>query len=146
MGIIKLQFSAQNKIGSMLIRWRDWSDYSHVDTLLPDGSLLGARGDGIKIRDPYKISNKLILCIEVTEQQEKDYYAVLFEQLGKPYDYAGISGFIINRDWQEDDKWFCSELIMYCLMKANIKILNIEHLNRITPNHMILSTLLNRCA
>jgi uncharacterized protein YycO len=142
---IKLQFSAQNKIGSMLIRWRDWSDYSHVDTVLPDGSLLGARGDSVKIRAPYKTSKKLILCIEVTKQQEKDYYAALFDQLLKPYDYAGIFGFVANRDWQEDDKWFCSELVMYCLMKAGIKILNVEHLSRITSQHMILSTFLNRC-
>lgn len=143
---IKLQFSAQNKIGSMLIRWRDWSDYSHVDTVLSNGSLLGARGDGVKVRAPYKTSKKLIICIYVTEQQEKDYYTALFSQIGKKYDYAGIIGFVANRDWQEDNKWFCSELVMYCLMKAGIKILNVEHLNRITSQHMILSTLLNRCA
>lgn len=143
---IKLQFSAQNKIGSMLIRWRDWSDYSHVDTILPNGQLLGARGDGVKIRDSYEVSKKLILCIEATEEQEKIYYDTLYKQLGKPYDYLGVIGFISNRDWQEDDKWFCSELKMYCLNKAGIKILNFEYLNRITPPDMILSTQLKRCA
>jgi hypothetical protein len=34
---INLQFSKSRGVGAELICWRDWSDYSHVDTLMPDG-------------------------------------------------------------------------------------------------------------
>lgn len=34
----------------------------------------------------------------------------LENQLGKPYDWTALLGFISRRKWQEDDSWFCSEL------------------------------------
>lgn len=34
----------------------------------------------------------------------------LKDQLGKPYDWTGVGGLGFNRNWQDDDKWYCSEL------------------------------------
>lgn len=41
-------------------------------------------------------------------------YASAKSQLGKPYDLQAIIGFPLGRDWAEDDKWFCSELLAWC--------------------------------
>ena len=139
---IKLQFSKSRGIGAELICWRDWSDYSHVDTVMPDGRLFGARGDGVKHREPYPVIRKLIIRIDVNEEQEKKYYEALLSQEGKPYDYFGLLGFVFNRDWQETDKWICSELKMWALLQADIHILRLETiktLNRISPQIMLYS-------
>ena len=138
---IKLQFSSQPTITSKLIQWRDWSEYSHVDMIMPDGRLFGAMGDGVKLRDPYKTSKKIVLEVEVT-QQMNDIYLRASLELGKPYDYAGIFGFIFNRNWQESDKWFCSELIAWCFKEEGINLLRTDDISRISPATLILSPLL----
>lgn len=40
--MIKLLFSRRNHPGSWLIRAVSWSEWSHVEIILPDGRLLGA--------------------------------------------------------------------------------------------------------
>lgn len=38
-------------------------------------------------------------------------------QLGKKYDVSAIFGIVFqNRRWQDDDKWFCSELVEAILL------------------------------
>ena len=34
----------------------------------------------------------------------------LRRQVGKPYDWTAIAGFVLWRDWQDEDRWYCSEL------------------------------------
>lgn len=36
--------------------------------------------------------------------------AWLNEQIGKPYDWTALLGFVLWRDWSDDDRWYCSEL------------------------------------
>lgn len=144
MKTIQLQFSYDKSIASKLIRWRDWSSYSHVDFLMPDGKLLGALPHGgVQIRKPYRVTNKLILSINVTDSQHKDITNALLSQINKPYDFAGVLGFAFNRDWEETDKWFCSELIMYGFKQGGINLLRTNTISRITPKDILLSPLLN---
>lgn len=136
---IQVQFSTQSTIPSAIIRWRDWSDYSHVELIMPDGKLLGANLDGVKLRDPYKVAKRLILEIEVTEEQANRIYLNAMMQIGKKYDWAGIFGFVASRNWQETDKWFCSELIAWLFLKAGIKLLRTDDIHRISPHLLSLS-------
>jgi len=143
MPIIRLQFSSQsNNIFSTLVRWRDWSDYSHVDLIMPDGRLIGAYSNGVVIGYPHIVSNKIIVSIVVTQEQADKIYKGAMSQLGKPYDYAGIFGFVTNRDWQEDDSWFCSELIAWIFKEAGINLLRFDNISRISPADLLLSPLL----
>lgn len=34
----------------------------------------------------------------------------LHDQVGKAYDWTGVGGIGFHRNWQDDDKWYCSEL------------------------------------
>ena len=52
-------------------------------------------------------------------------------QIGKPYDFSGIFGFVTNRDWQEPDSWFCSELVAAAI-NTERRLFNTET-SRITP-------------
>ena len=104
---------------------RGWC--SHVDVVMPDGCLLGARSDevggaptGVQIRPQgyNKWDQVEQIALQATPEQEKAFYDFLQAQLGKPYDKTAIIAFAFERDWTAPDSWFCSELaaaaLVYC--------------------------------
>jgi hypothetical protein len=123
MGAIKLQFVTSRDPESWAIRTfqRGWC--SHVDSVTDDGYLLGARSDGgVQIRPPNyeKFSRVERVVISVPYYKEKAYYDFLKAQLGKPYDIKSIVAFAFNRDWREQDAWFCDELVAAGLEHAEV--------------------------
>ena len=54
-------------------------------------------------------------------------------KLGKPYDYTGILGLGINRDWQENDMWFCSEDVADTLKRSGLILSGLENVHHIFP-------------
>jgi hypothetical protein len=150
---VLLQYSSAEDLGSWAIRSYDHGPWSHVDALLDDGRLLGARSDicqgvpaGVQIRPPGYCAFSTLKRVEIpaTDEVVDAYYAFLQAQLGKPYDALAIAAFIPGRDWREEDAWFCSELqgaageasklYRYRLATPN---------NRLTPNaHYLVSSVL----
>jgi hypothetical protein len=128
--MIQLQFVCEDNIASQTIAWFSQGQFSHVDAVLPNGDLLGARSDsvggqppGVRIRPPgyVQFSRKAVMTLPCSDEQQKQFYAFLNDQLGKPYDSTAIWGFVVNRDWREDDSWICSEL--ECAAGEKCKIL-----------------------
>jgi len=116
---IQIQFVCEANIASQAIAWFSQGHFSHVDAVLPDGNLLGARNDsvggqppGVRVRPQgyAKFSERIVMTIPASAVQTKAYYDFLNSQLGKPYDTRAIWGFVLGRDWREDDSWICSEL------------------------------------
>lgn len=139
---IKLQFVYHPNFQSWLITWFSAGKYSHVDCIMEDGTLFGARSDkignippGVYDRPPnYKIfTRKLVIELPCSEEQEKKFYEFLFLQNGKPYDKTAIKAFFFHRDWRADDSWFCSELIVAALEYAGIILQIGAEVNQITP-------------
>ena len=134
MGRIELQFSRQYDLESAAIAWFTQGKFSHVDAVLPDDSLTGARSDVVHVNGetiPAGVQNRpklyahwkytTVLWIDVTNAQERLFYGFVQSQIGKPYDKADIWEIIVNgrdRDWQAVDSWICSELITVALEKA----------------------------
>lgn len=118
--MIQLQFVRGADIASSVIAWFSQGNFSHVDAVLSDGNLLGARNDsvggrppGVQIRPPdyAPFPVKVRMDIPSTSPQEAAFYAFLDEQLGKPYDTEAIWAFAAGRNWRETDSWICSEVI-----------------------------------
>ena len=114
MGAITLQFVTCSNPGSWAIRTfqRGWC--SHVDSVMDDGRLLGARLDGgVAIRPPNyeKFSRVERVVIAMPYYKERPYWDFLKALLGKPYDKLAIVAFAVNRDWRSPDAWFCDELV-----------------------------------
>jgi hypothetical protein len=107
---------------------------------MPDGRLLGALSDGVKLRE-VDSDKYLILEVEVTEEQYDKIHLTAIKQLNKSYDWLGVIGFAFNRDWQETDKWFCFELVAYCFKEAGVNLLRYNNLSRISSNIMLSSLL-----
>lgn len=114
-----LQFSAMSDIGSRAIQLFERGWPSHVDIVLGDGRLLGARSDsvggmppGVQVRPAnYETFEKVErVVLRATAEQETRFLNFLQAQIGKPYDSTAILAFPLRRDWREPDSWFCSEL------------------------------------
>lgn len=121
-GSIVMQFVACDDIGSNIIKRfsRGWC--SHVDAVLPDGRLLGARFDGgVAIRAPdYEVfARKLQVRLQTADEVVTAFHDALYSQIGKPYDKTAIVAFALDRNWQEDDSWMCSEYQAWGLQQAN---------------------------
>lgn len=116
--MIKLQFVGATDLGSGAIKWFTQGEVSHVDIVLPDGSLLGSRSDtidgippGVQIRPTgYAVWEKVVgVSLSCPPDMETDFYRFATAEIGKPYDELGILGFVFGRNWRDDKAWFCSE-------------------------------------
>ena len=145
---ILLQFVCEKAISSQVIAWFSAGHFSHVDALLEDGTLLGARSDrvggqppGVQIRPPNYInfSRRVVMAIPATDAQNTNFHAFLRRQLGKPYDSEAIWAFLFNRDWRETDSWICSELQAAGLEHAAITPRLYLAANKITPVSLALA-------
>lgn len=119
MSSIILQFVGAADAGGSVISWFNHGPFAHVDSVLPDGTLLGARSDiwkgvpaGVQIRpaDYMPFKNPVQAVLDAPQPVADAYYAFLMDQIGKPYDMTGIVGFAFGRDWRNPAAWFCSEL------------------------------------
>jgi hypothetical protein len=103
---------------------------THVEALMPDGTLLGAHYQGGVLARPVgydksTATRELYVTFDAgvdlvpgatpkdpmqPVECEDKFYAFLRAQLGKPYDVTGIGGLALDRDWHSANSWFCSEL------------------------------------
>ncbi len=126
---VYIVFTTLNHWISRLICWFTRGKWSHVELFLPEhNNLIGAMpGKGVIIR---KFSNiaKSIYRVSMVEVYSTEIQSAIIkkakEQLGKPYDWAAIFGFVFRRDWQKQKKWFCSELVAYAFNKGGIPLLD----------------------
>jgi hypothetical protein len=147
MGTIVMQFVGNDSFGSRLIEWFDHGKYSHVDSVLPDGTLLGARNDviegipsGVQIRPASYVAGDRILRVTIpcTANQEEVYYDFVRTQIGKPYDETAIAAFAVGRDWRAPDSWFCSELCAAATEESGLVPPMIAPVNKIAPDDLLL--------
>lgn len=136
--MIKVLFSRNDKIGSRLIRLATWSDWSHVDLVRPNGTLIGATAlHGVGLED---IDNRLAQAsaAAIVAFPGDDVAAIewAYSQLEKPYDWLGVAGVGLHRDWMEDDKWFCSESVGRALHEGGFSPFRENALRRLVPQHL----------
>lgn len=141
MNRITFQFSSSRDPLSALIRWFSHSNYSHVDLVRNDGSLLGARFEGgVAVRpDGYANFNRT-LRVTVDSPAARAVYDYAESQVGKPYDWRAIAGFASGRSWMDDDRWFCSELAIASLIRGRFFNCEMPFLrqSKITPGDALL--------
>lgn len=140
--MITLQFSTTRHISSKAIQFFTWSWASHVDFVLPNGKLFGALatqdGGGVRLHDAENYTRIERFQVDAPES----IIDIAMTQEGKPYDWAGIFGLVLReRNWEDDDKWFCSELVAWSFKQGGFPLLN-ETTSRITPRDLLISPLL----
>lgn len=146
---IILQFATETSLGSGLIRFYGHGWCSHVDAVLPDGRLLGARNDvlmgvpaGVQIRPPgyAPFTHTQRVTLMAPDPIVDDFYAFVQSQVGKPYDDLAILAFAVDRDWRNAGAWFCSELDGRGLEVAGYFPAPLAtHANKLTPPDLLLA-------
>jgi cell wall-associated NlpC family hydrolase len=76
------------------------------------------------------------VIVELPCRDPQAVIAAAASQIGKPYDYTAILGLGLRRDWQEEDAWFCSELVAWAFQHAGEPLFRAECLRRVTPQHL----------
>lgn len=152
---IFIQLSTEAGFQSQFIRVFTWSDFSHVDFILPQVGFLGSRvnpdgakAGGVQIRplDYAKFTKTLQLWIDLDTTTHSRVMDYAMSQIGKPYDKTGILNFGLHRNWKEDDSWFCSEFVAACFERGGWPLLDrLVPVSRITPRDIELSPYWTPC-
>ncbi|VXD04285.1 hypothetical protein [Pseudomonas sp. 9Ag] len=143
MTTVRVLFTRRHHIGSQVIRLGTWSAWSHVDLVDDRGAvpvLIGAVAPAGVVVEPMAERLALASRAVLVEFAVPDRDAVLdaaLSQVGKPYDWLGVAGIALRgRDWQEDDCWFCSELVAWAFSAADAPLFRSELQARIVPQHL----------
>lgn len=136
---------------SAVIRYTTRSWASHAEFVFADYTnevkTLGARSaGGVKVRlsrrDHYTQIEHFVLNTPQSESVLKNAFQWAYDQTGKPYDYSAIMGIAADRNWHDESRWFCSELVAVACEKAGFPILSTRPSDaswRVTPRDLLLS-------
>lgn len=129
---VTLRFVTCDDSVSRIIRRGEFGFWaSHVEALMPDGTLLGAHYDGgVQARprnyDKGKWSKELYVHVPCVLAQTQTFEAFLKTQIGKPYDMDAIGEMALGvltgeaPDWPSKPSWICSALQTAALLKTGI--------------------------
>jgi uncharacterized protein YycO len=142
---------------SKLIEWETRSKYSHAAIVQSDGSVIESvegvgvhrlsrlpdvtppdRIDLFEVRGPYGA---------LTDGQIGHVEAFLGQQLGLPYDWPDLLGFI-TRDGNNEARgaWFCSELVFAAIEAGGVTLLRDIPPFQVSPGTLSLSPYLIPCS
>jgi len=112
--------------GGRAITWFTFGEYSHVSLVFENsGSLIeieSIQGKGVHAQ-PFDAGGECDLFeVQATPGQIERIHAAAAELVGRKYDWTGIWGFMRRRKRENPKKWFCSELVAHCLLRAGIEI------------------------
>lgn len=138
---VRVVFSRNHTPGSILLRAALWSPWSHCAIVDGDTVIEAAAFHGVRERP------LLDFMADATKADVLELpggaaaiIAAARSQIGKPYDWAGVLGFGFRRRWQDDDAWFCSELVAWAFAEAGTPLFR-EHAWRITPRDIYIPLL-----
>lgn len=134
---VRLLFCAGKGVIPALIRGFTGSRWSHVALVYEDG-VIEAAWPKVRLA---RLDETIKACKAhaYAEFQCPFPYDVLraaMSQVGKPYDWTAIAGFLVRRDWQKNDRWFCSELVAWAFQCAGKPLFRSDAMHRITPHHL----------
>lgn len=129
---MKIIVASNHCPGSLLIKIGTMSRWCHAAVLLDGDWVVDATlGAGVTLQSLSEF-RKHFPVIEVIDIPLPDAVRFLNAQMGKPYDWTALFGMVMQRDWQEDDSWFCSELVEATLAAGGRKRFR-DAVSRITP-------------
>ena len=135
---VQLLYSRSRHIASAGIRLATWGEFSHV--ALVDGLQVveavfsGGVRDGDMNAAIARASRWAL--VEYEHRNPSGMIAAARSQIGKPYDMTGALGLGVHRDWQQDDAWWCSELVPWAAAQAGEAWFMPQAMHRITPQHL----------
>jgi len=138
MSTVSLLFSTSRHPMSAVIRACTWSSWSHVALIDGDEVIEATAPAGVRrfpVLQAIDHARKAVI-VDLPCRDPQAVISAAASQIGKPYDYTAIIGLGLHREWQEDDAWFCSELVAWAFAQAGESLFRSEVLRRVTPQHL----------
>ena len=110
--------------GSNLIRWFTFGTFSHVSFVFEDKDrreeIEALQEAGVVRHVPWAADHKDFseLVVPLSDEQILEAWFIAASFVGAEYDKAGIFGLLLRRNKHSLDKFFCSELVAYVLLKV----------------------------
>lgn len=138
MSRVQLLFTTTNLPLSLLIRAHSGGPFSHVALVDGDRVIEAAAGHGVREAslDTALARSHRAALMSVPCQSAAAVLAAARSQIGKRYDWTGIAGFGLNRDWQESDAWFCSELAAWSFNAAGQPLIRADSVHAVAVQHL----------
>lgn len=135
--MVRLLFSTSRLPGASLIRMVTWSKWSHV-TLVDGDVVIEAVWPRVRVVPLSDVLSRHSrhAFVDVECRDGKAIIDAARSQVGKPYDLTALFGLLMHRDWQEPDRWFCSELVAWAFDKAGSPLFRRDAMHRVTPQHL----------
>lgn len=130
---VQVVFSRNHTPGSILLRAALWSPWSHCALVDGDTVIEAAAFHGVRerpLRDFMADATKA--AVLALPGDPGAVIAAARSQLGKPYDWLGVAGIGFRRRWQDEDAWFCSELVAWAFEAAGAPLFRTGYW-RVTP-------------
>lgn len=113
-------------IVSALIRWQTRGKYSHAALQFKNGSIVEAwQGEGVRLlsKPKHGLSGVDTFAVSgLSEQQERYAHEFAMARLGHKYDYRGVLRFVSRRKAEDNERWFCSELVFSTVAYAGVEL------------------------
>jgi uncharacterized protein YycO len=136
---VKLAFYKGTSWVSLAIRWQTRGRYSHVGVVTPDGKIIESwhRGGVLKnaslgMRHDPQTEVDIYSVTGLNRMQNASVLEFMENQLGKKYDFLSVARFISRREVDDQEKWFCSELVMAAFHHAASPLLNVAS-HKVSP-------------
>lgn len=131
---MKILVASNRCPGSLMIKFFTMSKWCHAAVLIGDNVIDTRLGTGVAKQSlsEFRAHYPVIEMLDVPLPNEFDAIHFLEKQIGKPYDWTALFGMVMQRNWQEDDSWFCSELVEAALAAGGRKRFR-DAVSRITP-------------
>lgn len=148
--MIKINFASQNNFLSTIIKMVTFSNYSHVELQINDICYGVNLNKGVHERT----EQEFFSCYDtvetfsikyMTDRKEAIIKEFMDNAVGAKYDYKSMMLLgLTHRKFSEDnDKWFCSEIIYTAFRKAKLSLINFYMKpERVTPGDLHKSNLL----
>lgn len=114
---VKVIFGRGNAVISDIILFisrSDWSHVAYIDEV--SGYIIEAAG-GIGViastYDNFKSRYPRHLIAEIPVRDAKLFRDTMISLIGADYDFRAILGILLRKDWNDNNKWMCSEAIAH---------------------------------
>jgi len=135
---VQLLYSRSRHISSAGIRLATWGEFSHVAQVVDDQVVEAVWKPGVRpdlLRNAIARASRWAI-VEYEHKNPEGMINAVRSQIGKPYDKTGALGLGVHRDWQDDDAWWCSELVAWAAQQAGDPWFMPQASHRITPQHL----------
>ena len=133
---MKVIFTTDNLPASIAIRVLTASTWHHCAVVIGQEVIEASGLHGVRKvpLDEFKSrGNWAIYDIHVADDWAANNW--LYQQLGKPYDWLGVFGLMLSRRWQNEKRWYCSELVAAAASAGGTEIVR-SNLKGVTPRDL----------